>query len=159
MLLEETDPLHRNEIGGTTDSEHIFRYLLSLWMHDPGQDLLVTVRRGIEQIVEWASQVAPDRFPGLNIVLTDGDHMVGTRMNRTLWFIERDHTYECPICHKPHVHHEVAKPYRAAEVASEAITNEPGWKRVPNGTVFSVDPDYCLRFEPLANGKYLRPET
>ena len=34
------------------------------------------------------------------------------------------------------------------EVASEPITAE-NWLAVPNGTVFAVDPDFRLRFEPF----------
>ncbi len=35
--------------------------------------------------------------------------------------------------------------------------NEP-WKAVPNGTVFSVDTDYLLRFRPLdAPSAYVAP--
>ena len=149
MLLDATDRLHRTEIHGSTDSEHIFRYLLSLWMHNPERDLLSTVRLGVEQIVAWCRQVKPDVKPGLNIVLTDGDRLVGARLNRTLWFLEREAMFKCDICGKSHVHHEPKQQYRAVELASERITAEPEWKAVPNATVFSVDNDYCLRFEPL----------
>jgi hypothetical protein len=39
--------------------------------------------------------------------------------------------------------------YRAVEVASEPITHEH-WRQVPNGTVFSVDPDFRLNIVPLS---------
>lgn len=149
MLLDATDRLHRNEIHGSTDSEHVFRYLLSLWMHHPERDLLSTVRLGVEQIVTWCRSVKPDARPGLNIVLTDGDRLVGARLNRTLWFMEREAMFKCDICGQPHVHHEPEQEYRAVELASERITPEREWKAVPNATVFSVDYDYGLRFEPL----------
>jgi len=34
-------------------------------------------------------------------------------------------------------------------VASERITSEPGWKGVPDASVFSIDSDYRFRFLPL----------
>ena len=71
-------------------------------------------------------------------------------MNRTLWFMRREDVFDCPICGKPHVHHKPSTPYRAMEIASEQITAESDWKGVPNGTVFTVDPDYGLRFKPFA---------
>ncbi len=148
-MIEEIDPLHRTEILGATDSEHIFRYLLSLSMRHPETDLMKTVRKGLTQIVTWAQEIDPAATVGLNIVLTDGDRMVGSRMNRTLWFLERDETFTCPICSKPHTHHSAQTDYHALEIASEPITDEAGWKAVPNYTVFSVDNDYCLRYEVL----------
>jgi glutamine amidotransferase len=151
-LLDATDRLHRTEIHGSTDSEHVFRYLLSLWMHQPQVDLLATVCQGISQIVSWSQELSPDKKPGLNVILTDGEHLVGTRFNRSLWFIEREAMFTCSICGKSHVHHEPQQDYKAAEVASEPITDEAGWKAVPNATGFSIDNDYCLRFVPLDLG-------
>ncbi len=48
------------------------------------------------------------------IVLTDGDHLVGARLNRFLWFLEREAMFKCDICGKSHVHHE---PLTVAEAA------------------------------------------
>lgn len=148
-LLDATDPLHRNEVRGTTDSELVFRYLLSQWMLYPEAGLLGTIRHGLRQIVEWCRDIDPAKRVGLNIVLTDGDRLVGSRLGRTLWFLERDRIFKCPICGKSHVHHEPRAAYRSVEIASERLTDEPGWKAVPDGTVYSVDPDYQLRFKPL----------
>ena len=41
------------------------------------------------------------------------------------------------------------QPYRAVEIASEPITHER-WLPVPNGTVFSVDPDFRLQIVPFS---------
>lgn len=146
-FLDHLDPLHRTEIRGQTDSEHIFHYLLTLWSHGPQHDLLETLRQGLETIVGWCAEAAPEGQVGLNVVLSDGERMVGSRLNRTLWFLEREDVFHCGICGKPHAHH--AGDYRAVEVASEALTQDDPWKAVPNATVFAVDPDYRLRFLPL----------
>ncbi|WP_417669659.1 class II glutamine amidotransferase [Roseibium sp.] len=150
LMIEEIDELHRTEIRGTTDSEHVFRYLLSLWSRHPEGDMLDILEKGLARIVHWCREVDPAAKIGLNVVLTDGEHMVGSRFGRSLWFLERDHTYECTICGKSHAHHEAGADYRSVEIASETLTDEAGWKEVPNGTVYAVDPDYALHFKPLS---------
>jgi predicted glutamine amidotransferase len=148
-LLEHTDPVQRASLNGQTDSEHIFHYLLTFEGRGPDADLLETVRLGLQQIVVWCAEIDPKAPISLNIVLTDGERLVGSRLNRSLWFLARDHTFVCPICGQPHVQHQPGVGYRSIEVASEPLTNEKEWKAVPDGTVYSVDPDFALRFEPL----------
>ncbi len=125
-LLEHTDPLHRAEIKGQTDSEHLFHFLLTLWSHGPQIDLLETLRRGLAEVVGWCQDIDPTRAVGLNVVLSDGDNLVGARLNRSLWYLERSKIIECGICGRPHVHHQPRVDYRAVEVASEPVTpDEP----------------------------------
>ncbi len=148
-LLERTDPVHRAEIRGQTDSEHLFHYLLTLWSRGPQADLLETLHKGLAQVVTWCAEVAPGEPVGLNVILTDGERLVGSRVNRTLWFLERDEAFVCGICGQPHVHHPARAGYRAVEVASEPLTPGDSWKAVPNDTVYAVDPDFQLRILPL----------
>jgi hypothetical protein len=75
--------------------------------------------------------------------------MVGSRLNRTLWYLERDGPVLCEICGQSHVHHSPKQRYRAVEIASEPITKER-WLQIPNGTVFSVEPDFRLNIFPLS---------
>jgi len=149
-LLADLDPLHRTEIRGSTDSEHVFRYLLTLWEHEPERPLMETLRMGLEQVVAWCREIDPDRGISLNVLWTNGRQMVGSRLNRTLWYLERDGIVPCEICGQPHVHHDSKQHYRAVEIASEPITHET-WLQVPNGTVFTVDPDYRLHIKPLGS--------
>ena len=147
-LLPELDELHRNEIHGTTDSEHVFRYLLTLWERYPDRPLIETLRHGIEEVVAWAADVDSEARISLNFLWTNGDSLVGSRLNRTLWYLERDGLVDCEVCGKLHVRHDHERPYRAVELASEPITGE-NWLRIPNGTVFAVDPDMRLRIEQM----------
>lgn len=148
-LLEALDPLHRNEIEGTTDSEHVFRYVMTLWQREPGRSLLETLREALEQVIAWSREIDPDRKISLNVLWTDGARMVGSRLNRSLWYLEREEVVTCEICGRSHVHHDTKQPYRAVEIASEPITHER-WLAVPNGTVFAVDRDFRLRIEPFS---------
>ncbi len=147
-LIEALDSLHRTEIRGSTDSEHIFRYLLTLWERWPQRPLLETLRVGLEQIIAWSQDIDPRQRISLNVIWTNGEQMVGSRLNRTLWYLERDGVVTCEVCGQSHVHHKQDQHYRAVEIASEPITHED-WLQVPNGTVFAVDPDFCIHIEPL----------
>ena len=149
-LLENMDPLHRSEIWGETDSEHIFRYLLSLFLQHPETGLYETVRLGLEQIVDWCREVAPEKEIGLNIVLTDGERLVGSRLNRSLYHLHRDHLHTCTICGKTHVHHDPKQDYRAIEVASEPVTFDEVWTEVPNGVVYSISPEIEMEMQALS---------
>jgi predicted glutamine amidotransferase len=147
-LIDELDPLHRNEIHGSTDSEHLFRYLMTVWEHEPERPLLEILRVGLERIISWCREIDLNRRISLNVLWTDGERMVGSRLNRTLWYLERDGLILCEICGHSHVHHSTKQHYRAVEIASEPITHE-NWLQIPNGTVFSVDPDFRLNIVPL----------
>lgn len=144
LMLPGIDPLYKNEIKGTTDSEHIFMYLLSLWIHQPEEPIIDLVEYGLSQIVNFSREVDPAAQIGLNIVLTDGQRLVGSRIGRTLWHLEREHIFECDVCGKPHVHHKTGKHYRGLEIASEPITSE-NWHEMPDGSVYEIDQDYYLK--------------
>jgi len=147
-LLPELDEIHRTEIHGSTDSEHVFRNLLTLWGRNPERPLIETLRIGLEQTIQWANDVDPAARVSLNVLWTNGEELVGSRLNRTLWWLEREGLSRCAICGESHVHHDPKQPYRAIEIASEPITAE-NWLEIPNGTVFAVDPDFRLRVEPM----------
>lgn len=143
IMIDHIDPFYVNEIMGTTDSEHIFLYLLSLWRRNPQEDIFEQVHKGLSQIVEWCRQVDPKSNIGLNIVLTDGNRLLGSRFGRTLWHVERERIFDCGICGKSHVHHHAGEHYKAVEVASEPITDE-NWQEFPDRTVYEIDEDYYL---------------
>jgi len=149
LMLPEIDLMFRNDIQGTTDSEHVFFYLLTLRMRFPDMALRELVAIGLNRIRRWCDQVDPAAQIGLNIVLTDGTDLVGSRLGRTLWHLRRDRIYTCDICGRPHVHHDVGTQYCAVEIASEPISDDE-WEPFPDGVVYSVDEDYYLLVESLA---------
>jgi len=148
-LMPEIDPLYQNDIKGTTDSEHVFYFLLSLRMRHPDRDLRDLVAVGLNRIRQWCEAVDPQARIGLNIVLTNGEELVGSRSGRSLWHLRREQVYTCEICGRPHVHHEVGTDYRAVEIASEPISDD-AWQALPDGVVYSVDEDHYLLVESLA---------
>lgn len=153
ILLDDIDPLHRTEIRGTTDSEHVFRYLLSLYEREPERPLIDILRHGLWHIVQLSQEVDPDAPIGLNILWSNGRNLVGSRLGRTLWYLEREGTHVCQVCGERHVHHKSEQGYRAVEIASEPITDDSNWLEVPNETLYDVEPDMNVHFYPFQSRK------
>ena len=84
-LLPALNEQQRTEIHGTTDSKHVFRYLLTLWQHHPERPLMEILRDGVDQIVAWAEEVKAKARISLNVLWTNGNQLVGSRLNRTFW--------------------------------------------------------------------------
>jgi predicted glutamine amidotransferase len=147
-MIEHIDPVLRNDIRGTTDSEHVFFYLLTLILRHPEAALMDVAGQGLRQIIRWCKETDRSAEIGLNIVMTDGNRFVGSRFGRTLWHLERDEITVCEICGRKHVHHEVGQDYNAVEIASEPITDE-NWQPFPDGVVFTIDENYYLLSERL----------
>lgn len=147
-MMPEIDPLLRNDIKGMTDSEHVFYFLLSLRLRFPDHNLRELVAIGLNRVRQFCEDVDPAAAVGLNIVLTDGDCLVGSRLGRTLWQLRRERVYTCEVCGRSHVHHDAGTDYRAIEIASEPITDD-NWQELPDGVVYSVDEDHYLLVESL----------
>ena len=97
---------------------------------------------------DWCLELDPEARIGLNVIVTDGDRLAGTRLGRSLFYAERDGIYDCEFCKMPHIHHDPDRTYRAVVVASESITHED-WREVPEGSVYSVTPAFRLHLEKL----------
>lgn len=148
QLLATMTPEHRAAIQGETDSEHIFHLLLSRYEAMPTQSLLEILRTSLEQIVAWCQAIDPAAKIGLNVLLTDGTRLVGSRWGRTLHYVERVGIHDCEICGFPHIRHDPRHGYRAVVIASEPISHEP-WCEVSERSVFAVSPEMTLQIEPV----------
>ena len=84
---------------------------------------------------------------GLNLLWTDSTILAGSRLNRTLWALERSHVRPCPLCGDDHAAPEEADDH-ATVFASERITDE-NWTEVPNSSVFSTAADATRHLESL----------
>ncbi|MCB1376855.1 MAG: class II glutamine amidotransferase [Alphaproteobacteria bacterium] len=139
-LLEEIAPRHRDQIAGVTDSEHVFRYFLSLLEREPDRPPHDVLHDCVSNVIDLCAAVDPQIMPALNLLVSDGKTMFGSRLGRTLWFLERREAAICEYCGIAHVQHGSHKPYRAIEVASEPITHEE-WRHAPNASIFCCAPD------------------
>lgn len=147
-LVDELPESRRAAIAGETDSEHVFHYLRTLQERQPGMAPIEVLRSGLGQIVGWCLELDPAARIGLNVILTDGEVMVGSRLGRTLFHVERDGVHDCEICGFPHIHHDPDLRYRALVVASEPISHED-WQEIPDNCVYEVTRELSLRILPL----------
>jgi glutamine amidotransferase len=168
-LLDRLSEERARAIQGRTDSEHVFALLLQLRDEHPDAPLDAVTRRAVRHVQAWG-QAAADRATvgpldadvdpatldhddlvdvlGLNLLWTDGDTLAGSRLNRTLWALERTSPYACPVCGHDHAAPPDDAPYRSTTLASERLTDED-WQPVPNGSVFRVDAAGHLHLAPL----------
>lgn len=147
-LLAAMTPEHRAAIQGETDSEHIFHMILSRMETMPEPSLLQTLRASLAQIVAWCLAIDSASLIGLNVLLTDGVLLAGSRWGRTLYFVERSGVHDCEICGFPHIRHDSRRNYQAVVVASEPISHE-SWREVPERSVFTITPKMTMQIEPL----------
>jgi len=138
-LLEAIAGPHRDLIEGETDSEHVFRYFLTLHDRTPGRRPHDVLKACLSDIIALCADIDASRMPALNTILSDGVCVAGSRLGRTLWYLERKGTVTCEYCGLSHVQHNPRQEYRAIEIASEPITHED-WRHVPNASVFHFSP-------------------
>jgi predicted glutamine amidotransferase len=147
-LLAAMTADHRAAIRGATDSEHLFHLILSTHEASPGRSLLASLQLALEQVIGWCRAIGQEPHLGLNVLLTDGLRMVGSRWQRTLHYLERIGPSPCPVCGRSHAA-GAREDYRALLIASEPITAEP-WPEVRERSAFEVTPEGHLHALPLA---------
>jgi predicted glutamine amidotransferase len=153
LMLEAMSPGHRAAIRGSTDSEHLFHMILSAHEAQPGRPLLDVLRDCLGRVAAWACESVPHPRLGLNVLLTDGARMVGSRWLRTLYALRRgEHGGDggcCRGCDGAHAREVPAGGYRALVVASEPLGGGEPWEEVPERSVYEVTAEFELRTEPL----------
>jgi len=149
-LLEGMTVPIRAALEGETDSEHVFRYLLSQHEKNRKKPLTEILREGIHAIEEWVERERPGTEIALNILMTNGHQTIGSRLGRSLWFVERKEVHSCEVCGGLlHVDEDPGKNYRAVVIASERFTRSETWSEIPNGSLVYIDPVLNLRIEPI----------
>jgi len=156
-IRPEQQPL----IFGTTDSEHLFHYLLSA-MAEQGVDptghghidchvAARALRDAVDALYVQAQGVAAEDHPIVNFILTNGDTFFAMRAGKELYLstqkvVCRD-AETCPeprkVCLEalrpdPHVNHLI--------VSSEQIGEEDIWEPLEQGQLVWLDSDFELGF-------------
>ncbi len=143
-------PKYRARIQGDTDSERCF-YLFLTYLDETSTGRPATaeeVARALARVMREVCTLTdrPEVKPSsTNFLVTDGELMVATRRNRTLFFSE----------HKkkdPEAEDDVAEPPREGTrlsqivIASEELSFEDHWHEVPENGILGVDRDLTLRY-------------
>jgi predicted glutamine amidotransferase len=145
-LLDAMTPEHRAAIQGGTDSEHLLHLILSIHAQ-LGGSLFASLEAALRRVVALCREIGQEPHLGLNVLLTDGMHMVGSRWRRSLYYLEQ-HGRSLGAGGRDGAEGDG---YRALIIASEPTNGEP-WPEVPERSVLEVTPDLRLRIEPLDEG-------
>jgi glutamine amidotransferase len=143
-LLDAMTAEHRAAIRGGTDSEHLLHLILSIHAQ-LGGSLFASLEAALRQVLTLCREIGQEPHLGLNVLLTDGERMVGSRWRRTLHFLEQTGTASAP---DERTGLATARDYRALIIASEP-TNDGEWAEIPERSLFEVTPELRLRIEPL----------
>lgn len=146
-IREQLSTEARKEILGDTDSEHFFQ--LALGHRADGLSTTEAIQRAAEQVQAWTSELDGETDYFLNTLWGERGQLAGTKKERSLWYIEREEPVDCDICERPHARPGGGERYRSIVIASERITDEAGWEKVPSPSVFHVTDSYELETAPL----------
>jgi len=147
------------QIGGTTDSEHIFALFCDFLKQqpegDPTEQMANALEAMITHVVEQTQSLGITKRTHLNLVVSDGSRAVASRFtsgpgDAPSLYVQTGKKYACDNGSCLMV--ETNEPHEALLVASEPLTDEPGWKPVPRNHLLLVRPDLSLHYRPLNLG-------
>lgn len=144
------------EIQGSTDSEYMFGLVKEAWAAAPddGLDRLTTALRAAVERVETMRRSAGIEEPSLlNLALCDGARAVVSRYtsdprepaNSLYLHVGRAYVCEDGVCRM--VDPDIGT--GALIVASEPLSPDPGWERVPENHLVTVDRDLRTEIVPV----------
>ncbi|BAU07825.1 ergothioneine biosynthesis protein EgtC [Fischerella thermalis CCMEE 5330] len=121
-------------VSGTTDSEHIFALLLSLWQENPGKTLEQSLHITLLKLAEMA--LTHQTHASANLVISNGNRLVASRYSTkspapSLYWTANDPTFP-----------------NAVILASEPLF-AGNWTLCPENSIISVGEDCDLRIEPI----------
>ena len=149
-IRDHLPPARREAIEGTTDSEHFFQLVLNEYVDREADSMAAALQVATCRLRRWVRQSPGDGEGGLglNTLWVYDGKLAGTRLDRTLFMRTRDRACECDVCGRCH-----AEPgdesYRFVEFASEKLTADEDWERVPDESIFWVDKSHRVQFEPM----------
>lgn len=142
-----------NLLQGSTDSEHIFALFADhiKEIKDPKtKDLSNALLKTIASLEELKKQAGVSTPSSLNLVVSDGSSIVGTRYishgeeSNSLYYTHGKN-FSCTTKGVCHIEHGQG----AFLLASEPLTKEQVWHRVNNNHIISVGPEKEILVEPI----------
>lgn len=144
------------QIQGSTDSEHIFALILERLAGDgpwPLQVLRDAMTEAIEEVVTACRDAGIQQPCQLNLALTDGERAVvcrytdGAAASANTLFVHEGRRYVCDngVCHML----QADKADASVIVASEPLSDDPGWQEVPTGCLVLIGGEDHVQIEPM----------
>lgn len=144
------------EIRGSTDSEHVFALVKEAWEDSEGAplaQLTAAMRQGIERLETLRREVGSDEVSLLNLVLCDGQRAVVSRYtgdprepaNSLYVHVGLRYVCEGGVCRMIAPDESSG----AVIIASEPLSADPGWEKVPENHLVSVDQDLRVEVVPI----------
>jgi predicted glutamine amidotransferase len=146
-----------SSIRGSTDSEHLFAYAMDSISSEDEQspDRLANALEDAIRLVEQTRIAASVDIPSLlNLVLTDGSCAAVTRfvsedsdLEPASLYTHTGRQYVCEdgSCRMVSPDHENG----TTLIASEPLSDDPGWDPVPRNHVVTVYPDRTISTRPI----------
>ncbi len=159
-VVERIRPEQRPLIFGTTDSEHLFHYLLTALAeagvdptgHDPidAPVAAAALRGAVDALYVEASRIAEDH-PIVNFILTNGETFFAMRAGKELYLsTQKVRCSDAETCPEPNkVCLEAARPGPKVNhliVSSERIGDEDIWECMDQGQLVWLDAAFQLGF-------------
>lgn len=153
-LTDEIEDRFFTEIGGQTDSEHVF-YLLMHFLHqDEKRDLVAAVQKTFSWIVAQQSLLSENDFSRLNICLTKGNETIVTKFTTkgesqlSLHYAKK--SYTVPVLNPDSDEEKSIKAMNASIIASEPLTDyAPEWLEVPENHYILLRDGHDMEIKPI----------
>ena len=157
-LLNELSDEAFQLIQGSTDSEHILALVLDRYRRSDEAgvrrlvDALTSALRHVETLCRAAGETLA---PHLNVAVSDGRSAVVSRCcadeaRADSLYVHSGRTYTCEdgVCRMV----DPGRSTGAVLVASEPLSDDPGWDRVPVNHLVVIAQNRAVSVEPIASG-------
>jgi glutamine amidotransferase len=125
-------PHHLAQVRGETDSEMCFALFRTFLDDVPSPDI-GDVRRALAQVIKLVSSIADpgaETASAMNLMVSNGEHVVATRRGRTLFVTSDD---------------------GVRFVASERLWEDGHWFEIPENGIVSIDAHLDITHSTIAN--------
>jgi glutamine amidotransferase len=163
-ILNEILPEFQRVLFGTTDSEHLFFFLLSEIVRmgcspdgrcEASIEVLVDAQeRALSKIFQWAKELGVEP-PKANYILTNGSKLFARRAGLELYLATQKRTcadaLTCPEANKiclegimPKLREERERRCNHLLISSEPIGEDNIWEEIPEGALVALSTDFRL---------------
>ena len=146
-------------LAGTTDSEYLFAVFLDHYWGlgdgvGPADRLALALKSALDEVLQAVATFGPQEPSYLNIVVADGRHAAACRITT-----DRPQYAESLYVHSGSTYRVVdgvcrmqpaTAPHGAILIASERLSDDPGWTEVPPNHLVLVRTDRKVTVQPYA---------